>query len=180
MIELTPRHLFMADPNTPPGNASQQDRSVHPDTAVESRASSPAFNGLGRREREVMSALWELGAASVQQVAIRMGTGLAYTTVMTTLDRLFRKGLLRREKRNRAFIYSAVLSAKDVEGRRAADMIRRFFGESNMQPEVLISCLIDAVHHYDTELLDHLDSRIRSARAHIEQNRSNPKKGGSA
>lgn len=170
----------MADPNTPPGNASQQDRSVRPDTAVESRAPSPAFNGLGRREREVMSALWELGAASVQQVAIRMGTGLAYTTVMTTLDRLFRKGLLRREKRNRAFIYSAVLSAKDVEGRRAADMIRRFFGESNMQPEVLISCLIDAVHHYDTELLDHLDSRIRSARAQIEQNRSNPEKGGSA
>jgi predicted transcriptional regulator len=180
MIDVTSWRLRMAEPKSPPGNASQQDQTVHADNAAESRASSPAFNGLGRREREVMSVLWESGAASVQQVAMRMGSGLAYTTVMTTLDRLFRKGLLRREKRNRAFIYSAVLSAKDVEGRRAADMIRRFFGESNMQPEVLISCLIDAVHHYDTELLDHLDSRIRSARALIERNGPDPQKGGSA
>jgi predicted transcriptional regulator len=109
---------------------------------------------------------------------MRLGNGLAYTTVMTTLDRLFRKGLLHREKRNRAFIYSAMLSARDVEGRRAADMIRRFFTESNMKPEVLVSCLIDAVHHYDTELLDHLDSRIRSARAQIQKTGSDPKKGG--
>jgi len=127
-----------------------------------------------------MSVVWELGAASVQQVAMRLGTGLAYTTVMTTLDRLFRKGLLHREKQSRAFIYSAVLSDKEFEGRRAADMIRRFFTESDMQPEVLVSCLIDAVHHYDTELLDQLDSRIQSARAEIQQNGSDQQKGGSA
>lgn len=125
-----------------------------------------------------MSVVWELGAASVQQVAARLGTSLAYTTVMTTLDRLFRKGLLQREKQNRAFVYSAVLSPKDVEGRRAADMIRRFFSETNVRPEVLVSCLIDAVHHYDTELLDKLDSTIQSARTRLQQNGSDPEKGG--
>jgi predicted transcriptional regulator len=125
-----------------------------------------------------MSVVWELGAASVQQVAARLGTSLAYTTVMTTLDRLFRKGLLQREKQNRAFVYSAVLSAKDVEGRRAADMIRRFFSETNVRPEVLVSCLIDAVHHYDTELLDKLDSTIQSARARLRENESDSQTGG--
>lgn len=120
---------------------------------------------LGRREREVMSVLWELGSASVQQVAERLGAGLAYTTVMTTLDRLFRKGMLHREKRKRAFIYSPALSSKDVEDRRAANLIRRFFSESDEQAEVLVSCLVDAVHSYDTELLDDIESAIRAARA---------------
>jgi len=132
----------------------------------------PFAAALGRREREVMSVLWELGRASVQQVSQSLSTGLAYTTVMTTLDRLFRKGLLSREKKNRAFIYSALLSSRDVEGRRAADLIRRFFAESDAQPDVLISCLVDAVHHYDTDMLDELESRIQIARAHTRQKRS--------
>jgi len=126
--------------------------------------SSPVSR-LGRREREVMQAVWELGRASVQQVSERLSAALAYTTVMTTLDRLFRKGLLRREKQQRAFIYSAALTAEDVEGRRAADLVRRFFDETGARPEVLLSCLVEAVHGYDTELLDQLESRIRRARA---------------
>jgi len=73
--------------------------------------------------------------------------------------------LLRREKQQRAFIYSAALTAEDVEGRRAADLVRRFFDETGARPEVLLSCLVDAVHGYDTELLDQLESRIRRARA---------------
>src|ERR1700733_1056037 len=106
--------LRMADPKTHPGHDSRQTRSVRPDSVTEASASALASSGLGRREREVMSVVWEMGAASVQQVAARLDTGLAYTTVMTTLDRLFRKGLLHREKQSRAFIYSAVLSPKDV------------------------------------------------------------------
>jgi predicted transcriptional regulator len=120
---------------------------------------------LGRREREVLSVLRQLGSATVQQVAERLDTGLAYTTVMTTLDRLFRKGLLVRHKQKRAFLYSAAISARDLEGQRAAHLVRRLFSESAVQPEVLVSCLVDAVHHYDTELLDELEASIRSARA---------------
>ena len=129
------------------------------------RASAAAGSDLGRREREVLSALRELGSATVHEVCQRLNAGLAYTTVMTTLDRLFRKGLLKREKKNRAFLYSASLSARDLEGQRAASLIRRFFSESDVQPEVLISCLVDAVHEYDTGLLDELESRIAAARA---------------
>jgi predicted transcriptional regulator len=137
-------------------------------------ASPPALAVLGRREREVLSVLRQLGSATVQQVAERLNTGLAYTTVMTTLDRLFRKGLLTRYKPNRAFLYSVSLSAQDFEDRRAAHFIRRFFSESDVRPEVLVSCLVDAVHHYDTELLDQLESSIRTARAHAEQQQPSP------
>ena len=121
--------------------------------------------GLGQREREIMSVLWELGSASVQQVSERLSTALAYTTVMTTLDRLFKKGILQREKKDRAFIYSAIVTAREVEGQRAAGLIRRFFSDSSERPDILLSCLVDAVHHYDTDLLNQLESKIRAARA---------------
>lgn len=120
---------------------------------------------LGHREREVLSIVRELGCATVQQVADRLNRGLAYTTVMTTLDRLFRKGFVQRRKKSRAFLYAATLSARDFEKNRASHLIRRFFSESDAQPEMLISCLVDAVHHYDTDLLQQLESRIRAARS---------------
>jgi predicted transcriptional regulator len=123
------------------------------------------LRGLGQREREVMGVLWNQGDSNVQQVASRLSTNLAYTTVMTTLDRLFKKGLLRREKRDRAFIYSTALTPREVEGQRAADLIRRFFSDSGERPELLLSCLVDAVEGYDTALLDQLESRIQAARA---------------
>jgi predicted transcriptional regulator len=155
----------MAELNSPSDGADSQDRSGPPHESAEGGGYLPSIGRLGRREREVLAVLRDLGNATVQQVSERLSAGLAYTTVMTTLDRLFRKGLLRREKQNRAFLYSAALSAKDVEGQRAADLVRRFFAESDAQPEVLVSCLIDAVNHYDTELLDRLESKIQSARA---------------
>jgi predicted transcriptional regulator len=125
----------------------------------------PVLRGLGQREREVMAVLWTQGDANVQQVSSRLSANLAYTSVMTTLDRLFKKGLLRREKRDRAFIYSTALTSREVEGQRAADLIRRFFSDSGERPELLLSCLVDAVEGYDTALLDQLESRIQAARA---------------
>ncbi|MGA8110267.1 MAG: BlaI/MecI/CopY family transcriptional regulator [Acidobacteriaceae bacterium] len=147
-----------------------------PGPADQSGISGLPVSALGSREREVLSVLRDLGSATVQQVADRLSASLAYTTVMTTLDRLFRKGLLQREKQNRAFLYSATLSARDLEGQRAAHLIRRFFSESDMQPEVLISCLVDAVHHYDTELLDQLESSIQQARAQSDLSPSRPER----
>ncbi|MFZ0632980.1 MAG: BlaI/MecI/CopY family transcriptional regulator [Acidobacteriaceae bacterium] len=149
-------------------------RSAAPDSDP-SRTGAPAGT-LGRREREVLAVLRELGSATVQQVAENLDASLAYTTVMTTLDRLFRKGLLEREKVNRAFLYSPSLSARDLEEQRAAHLIRRFFSESDSQPDILVSCLVDAVHDYDTDLLDQLESSIRSARAQSAP--VQPKKGG--
>jgi predicted transcriptional regulator len=147
----------------------------------ENAPSLPPLGVLGRREREVLSILRQLGCATVQQVADQLNTGLAYTTVMTTLDRLFRKGLLTRRKQNRAFLYSVALSVRDLEEHRAANLIHRFFSESDVGPEILVSCLVDAVHHYDTDLLDRLESSIRTAREQAETTssaNSDPKPGG--
>jgi predicted transcriptional regulator len=129
-----------------------------------STSSSALARGLGRREQEIMKVLWARGSASVLEVAQCLSAPLAYTTVMTTLDRLFKKGLLQREKKNRAFIYTASLTSTEVEKQRAAGLVRRFFADSRERPEILLSCLVDAVDNYDAGLLDALEARIRLAR----------------
>jgi predicted transcriptional regulator len=121
---------------------------------------------LGEREREVLAVLWSEGSATVQQVTQRLQASLAYTTVMTTLDRLFKKGLLLREKRNRAFLYTPALTPDALEHDRASAMVHRFFSGSPTNNDVLLSCLVDAVQSYDTELLSRLEEKVRIAKQH--------------
>ena len=108
-----------------------------------------------------MSVVWREGSVSVLHVAQRLSTSLAYTTVMTTMDRLYKKGLLLRKKKSRAFVYSAAITEGEVEGQRAANLIRSFFSGTLGEPNMLVSYLVDAVSDYDSELLDELESKVR-------------------
>src|SRR6516225_6262117 len=81
---------------------------------------------LGPLELEVMDVLWNSGARNVREVVKRMRRELAYTTVMTTMDRLYKKGLLARELDERAFIYSPKLTRQEWNRRRAGEMMAGF------------------------------------------------------
>ena len=61
---------------------------------------------FGPLEIRVLEALWSRGASACVRDIQPAFPGVAYTTLMTTLDRLFRKGILKREKLGRAFFYS--------------------------------------------------------------------------
>lgn len=126
-------------------------------------ASRRVFARLGEREREVLEVLWAEGSATVQQVARSLKTPRAYTTVMTTLDRLYKKRLLLREKRERAFVYQPAISQSELERGRASAMVRRFFSNSAMNRDALLSCLVDAVQSYDNDLLRRLEEKVREA-----------------
>ena len=119
---------------------------------------------LGEREREVLEVLWSEGSATVQQVAECLKTTLAYTTVMTTLDRLFKKRILLREKRDRAFVYRPAVSRGELEQDRAAAMVQGFFSGSAMNHDALLSYLVDAVQSYDRDLLHRLEEKVRTAK----------------
>jgi predicted transcriptional regulator len=119
---------------------------------------------IGKREREVLEVLWAKGSATVQQVTGDLKTALAYTTVMTTLDRLYKKGLLHREMRERAFVYRPAVSPAELERDRAHAMVRGFFSGSALNQDALLSCLVDAVQSYDNELLRSLEERVRAAK----------------
>ena len=112
---------------------------------------------LGRLEATVMEILWRRGPANVRQVAGELDRPLAYTTVMTTLDRLFKKGLLDRRKQDRAFIYEPRLS-RHAWGLKHADLV--------------ISQLVETAGEYDQALLSELEKKIRLKRKELEQRRT--------
>ena len=70
---------------------------------------------LGDIEKSVMDVLWDKGEVTGREVFEEIGRGrpLAFTTVLTVLDRLLKKGLIRRAKRGRLFVYTAAMSKDD-------------------------------------------------------------------
>lgn len=83
-----------------------------------------------RLELECLKALWGLGEANVRDVQTALGRTLAYTTVMTVLDRLARRGCVERRKVGRGFIYSALLSRDSVRRVAIEDLIDCYFDGS--------------------------------------------------
>jgi len=122
---------------------------------------------LGPLEIQVMEVVWAHGESSVRDVVDKLDNRLAYTTVMTTLDRLFKKGLLDRYKSERAFVYSARLSSQEWERQRAGNLVAGFLAGPQPARELLLSSLVDAVGHYDSMLLDALEEKIRNKRREL-------------
>jgi len=118
-----------------------------------------------------MEILWAGGESNVRDVAQKLDRPLAYTTVMTTLDRLYKKGLLTRRKSERAFLYSPVLSRAGWEQKRAGDWLSRFLGGPRSSRELLVSCLVDVVGKQDEALLDELERKIRLKRKELSKRR---------
>jgi len=82
-------------------------------------------------ELEIMQVLWETGPATVQTVQARLaGRDLAYTTVQTMLNVLDRKGRVKRQLQDRAYLYRPVLSRQTAISQAVSEVIERFFGGS--------------------------------------------------
>src|SRR5208337_482796 len=122
---------------------------------------------LGPLEIQVMEVLWTAGELSVRDVVEKLDRRLAYTTVMTTLDRLFKKGLLDRQKADRAFLYTPRLSHQEWERQRAGDLVAGLLAGSQPSRELLLSSLVDAVGQHDEVLLEQLEEKIRRKRKEL-------------
>jgi len=83
-------------------------------------------------ELECLKVLWKLGEASVREVRddLAQSRALAYTTVMTLLERLVRKGGARRRKSGRMFLYSPVLGREQACRAAVQELVDNFFGGS--------------------------------------------------
>lgn len=123
---------------------------------------------LGPLESEVMEILWTRGRSNVRDVVHGLERPLAYTTIMTTLDRLFKKGMLLREKADRAFFYDPALSREQWEQTRAGRWLSGFLSGPKTSGELLISCLVDAVEKHDEALLDELERQIQLKRRDLD------------
>jgi len=126
-------------------------------------------NSLGALERDVMAIAWERGEISVRDACAQLPPGVAYTTVMTTMDRLFKKRLLARRKVGRAFVYRATETRDELEGAVATELMQSLVHGHRGEPLPLLSSLVDAVSERDRALLDELERLIREKRRAVDR-----------
>lgn len=114
------------------------------------RNSGESRRPAGGLEAEVLAALWAaerpLTPGDVQS---ELGSGLAYTTVMTTLSRLHEKGAVERRRAGRAFRYTPVMDQSDIAAARMRAMLEsgddrsavlsRFVGSLSPEDELLVA-----------------------------------------
>lgn len=128
-------------------------------------------SALGDLEREVMEAIWRGGETSVREIHAAFDERAAYTTLMTTLERLHKKGLLKRRKSGRAFLYAPRVSREEFTHSVAKDVIDGLLGQTNGETNLVLACIVDAVGELDGEMLDGLEKLLREKRRALESER---------
>lgn len=138
------------------GTEAQPGRLARPRGRLDTRL----MRELGPLEQRVLDLLWQRRfALSVREVREALAGGLAYTTVMTTLDRLYKKGLLERAREGRGFRYAPRASRETFAAGLLRRSLDRVFGRASLRP--LLSTLVDAVGERDRELLPELERLVR-------------------
>src|SRR5262245_48185041 len=127
-------------------------------------------SSLGSLEREVMDVVWSGGSHTVRDVQARVQKPIAYTTVMTTLDRLYKKGFVSRTRSGRAFLYVAAQSREQFEAGVATGVVNGLIARRTDAAMPILSNLVDAVGRQDGALglLETLEAMVREKRRKIE------------
>ncbi|MGI8787642.1 MAG: BlaI/MecI/CopY family transcriptional regulator [Pyrinomonadaceae bacterium] len=123
---------------------------------------------MGKLERDTMNEVWRQKEVNVRQVTLAFNETIAYTTVMTTLDRLYKKGFLNRRKEGRAFFYSPRFTPAELERGLAEDVIGGLLDAGTEHIEPVLACIVDAVSDRDRELLDELERLVQEKRRMLE------------
>ncbi len=120
---------------------------------------------LGDLERAVMAHLWSAGPLDVKACHLAIGTRRRITlnTVQSTMERLFRKGLLRRDKVSHAYVYEAVLSREEFGTQLARDVVAAAVGSA--APISLLAAFVDLAERTGDEGLARLERLIADRRA---------------
>jgi predicted transcriptional regulator len=125
-------------------------------------AGDPLESFFGPLEFRILDALWLRDSASARDLAPAFAPA-AYTTILTTLERLRRKGFLTRTPRGRAYVYAPCWGRAELTERLASRTLGAWL-DAPAAAGPILSCFINAVSSRDDRLLDELDRLIREKR----------------
>jgi predicted transcriptional regulator len=123
---------------------------------------------LGPLEQQVLEALWTRGTATVRELLEDQKITQAYTTVMTTLDRLYKKRLLDRIAEGRAFRYFPRQSPEELRRVAAVEGILQLLGSGDAS-SLPLSYLVEALSTRDAQLLDELQVLVERKRRELKK-----------
>jgi predicted transcriptional regulator len=118
---------------------------------------------LGELETAVLEKIWADGPSDVKRIHAAVGKQRRITlnTIQSTMERLWRKGLLSREKVSHAFVYSA----RHTRAELCARMVEQVVGDVlHGEPATLLSAFVDLAARADDGNLDRLEALIAKHR----------------
>jgi len=129
----------------------------------------PSKAGLGKMlgsvERPVLEALWEKGSLTGRELyeEVRRSKALAYTTVLTTVGRMVKKGSVRRKKVDGLYYYEPAMTRTEFERQAASAVIKGIFEISTSHA---ISAFVDTLSQWDesklNEIMGIIEKRIKA------------------
>jgi predicted transcriptional regulator len=117
---------------------------------------------FGELEARLMEAVWNLNESSVQEVIDHLGGNLNYKTTMTVMNRLVEKGILKRRKSGRAFVYAATASRHELLASVFDKMVRGMFDRDFRQ--IALAQMVETANELDSGILDDLARLIKERR----------------
>jgi predicted transcriptional regulator len=133
--------------------------------------SGGSLRQLGPLEQGLLEALWLRGTATVRELVQNGYQELAYTTVMTTLDRLYKKNLLTREAEGRAFRYAPRVTREELHREVAGEAFRQLL-DASPAASLPLSYLVEILTERDAQLLDSLREVVESKRRELRNRES--------
>lgn len=123
----------------------------------------PRAPALGDLERAVLEYLWTHGAADVKAVHRAVGArrDITLNTVQSTMERLYRKELLSREKVSHAFVYATAVTREALGAALVRDVVRDVLGSD---PEPMLSTFVDLTARSGDDALARLEELVAERR----------------
>jgi predicted transcriptional regulator len=115
---------------------------------------------FGANEPLILEALWESGPLPGRRLyeEVRRSKRLAYTTVLTLVGRMVKKGSVRRRRVDGLYYYEAALSKSELARHASAAVIR---GILEVSPGCAVSAFVDALSQYEPDRLDEVMKIIK-------------------
>jgi len=121
-----------------------------------------AFLDLGRRERQILEALFRLGRGTVAEVRRELPDPPSYSAVRTMLGKLERKGLVAHVQKGPGYVYRALASRKLAQSSTLRRLVRNLYDDST---ERAMTALLDmGARRLTPEELERLASKIEGLR----------------
>ena len=118
---------------------------------------------LGELEIAVMEYLWSVESADAKAVYRHLGTlrGISANTIQSTMERLFKKELLQREKVSHAYIYSPAVTREKLMAEMIDNVVGKLSGGST---EAMLSTFVDLADRIEEDTLARLEVLIAERR----------------
>lgn len=118
---------------------------------------------LGELEIAVMEHLWTVEAADAKALHRQLGTprDISVNTIQSTAERLFKKGLLSREKVSHAYVYAPAVTRENLMAEMIDNVVGKLSGGST---EAMLSTFVDLADRVEVNTLDRLEALIAERR----------------